>query len=130
MWCMFMCDVNVVSAQLLLIGTDTGLFAMQFANDVKHRPMTRVIGIEGTVHAVDGHADHGLAFFVVGMFLLITMQFINVHLLPHLFPLFTFLFLSLALPIFFFCPSIPSLSTRIVPLHFQAGGRRRRPNLG
>ena len=26
--------------------------------------------------------------------------------------------------------SIPSLSTRIVPLHFQAGGRRRRPNLG
>ena len=30
-----------------------------------------------------------------------------VHLLPHLFPLFTFLFLSLALPIFFFCPSLP-----------------------
>ena len=26
--------------------------------------------------------------------------------------------------------SIPSLSTRIVPLRFQAGGRRRRPNLG
>ena len=45
-------------------------------------------------------------------------------------PLFTFLFLSLALPIFFL--SIPSLSTRIVPLRFQAGGRRtrRRPNLG
>ena len=29
-----------------------------------------------------------------------------VHLLPHLFPLFTFLFLSLALPMFFFCPSL------------------------
>ena len=28
------------------------------------------------------------------------------------------------------CYSIPSLSTRIVPLRFQAGGRRRRPNLG
>ena len=53
-----------------------------------------------------------------------------VHLLPHLFPLFTFLFLSLALPIFFFCPSIPSLSTRIVPLRFQAGDRRRRPTQG
>ena len=26
--------------------------------------------------------------------------------------------------------SIPSLSTRIVPLRFQAGGRRRRLNLG
>jgi len=32
-----------------------------------------------------------------------------VHLLPHLFPLFTFPFLSLALPIFFFCPSLPFL---------------------
>jgi len=32
-----------------------------------------------------------------------------VHLLPHLFPLSTFLFLSLALPIFFFCPSFPFL---------------------
>jgi len=36
-------------------------------------------------------------------------------------------FFSFALPIFFFCPS---LSTRIVPLRFQAEGRRRRPNLG
>ena len=26
--------------------------------------------------------------------------------------------------------SIPSLSTRIVPLRFQAGGHRKRPNLG
>ena len=32
-----------------------------------------------------------------------------VHLLHHLFPLFTFPFLSLALPIFFFCPSLPFL---------------------
>ena len=31
---------------------------------------------------------------------------------------------------YFFLLSIPSLSTRIVPLRFQAGGRRRRPNLG
>jgi len=29
-----------------------------------------------------------------------------------------------------FSLSIPFLSTRIVPLHFQAGGRRKRPNLG
>ena len=52
-----------------------------------------------------------------------------VHLLPHLFPLFYF---SLSFIGFtYFLPlSIPSLSTRIVPLHFQAGGRRTRPNLG
>ena len=41
---------------------------------------------------------------------------------------FTFSFLSLALPIFFFCPSLPFLPE--VPLRFQAGGHRRRPNLG
>ena len=32
--------------------------------------------------------------------------------------------------IYFLLLSTPSLSTRIVPLRFQAGGRRRRPNLG
>jgi len=32
-----------------------------------------------------------------------------VHLLPHVFPIFTFFFLSLALPIFFFCGSLPFL---------------------
>ena len=31
---------------------------------------------------------------------------------------------------YFLLLSIPSLSTRILPLRFQAGGRRRRPNLG
>ena len=31
---------------------------------------------------------------------------------------------------YFLLLSIPSLSTRIVPLHFQAGGRRKRPSLG
>jgi len=31
---------------------------------------------------------------------------------------------------YFLLLSIPSLSTRIVPLRFQEGGRRRRPNLG
>ena len=31
---------------------------------------------------------------------------------------------------YFLLLSIPSLSTGIVPLRFQAGGRRRRPNLG
>jgi len=30
---------------------------------------------------------------------------------------------------YFLLLSIPFLSTRIVPLHFQAGGRRKRPNL-
>ena len=38
---------------------------------------------------------------------------------------FTFSFLT-----YFLLLSIPSLSTRIVPLSFQAGGRRRWPNLG
>jgi len=32
-----------------------------------------------------------------------------VHLLPHLFPLLLFSFLLFALPIFFFCPSLPFL---------------------
>ena len=51
-----------------------------------------------------------------------------VHLLPHHFP-FCF-FLSFIGFTYFLLLSIPSLSTRIVPLRFQAGGRRRRPNLG
>jgi len=41
------------------------------------------------------------------------------------FALFSFSFFSFALPVIFFCPSLPFL-----PLCFQAGGRRRRPNLG
>ena len=52
-----------------------------------------------------------------------------VHLLPHLFPLFYFP-LSFIGFTYFLLLSIPSLSTTIVPLRFQAGGRRRRPNLG
>ena len=44
------------------------------------------------------------------------------------FPLYFFLsFLGFT---YFLLLSIPSLFTRIVPLRFQAGGRRRRPNLG
>ena len=50
-----------------------------------------------------------------------------VHVL-HLFP--SSLFLSFIGFTYFLLLSIPSLSIRIVPLHFQAGGRRRRPNLG
>ena len=51
-----------------------------------------------------------------------------VHLLPHLFPFyFSLSFIGFT---YFLLLSIPSLSTRIVPLRFQAGGRRRRPNLG
>ena len=42
---------------------------------------------------------------------------------PSLFP-FLFRFIC------FLLLSIPSRFTRIVPLHFQAGGRRKRPNLG
>jgi len=45
------------------------------------------------------------------------------------FLLFTFSFLSIGFT-YFLLLSITSLSTRIVPLHFQAGDRRRRPNLG
>ena len=52
-----------------------------------------------------------------------------VHLLRHL--LFFFYFsLSFIGFTYFLLLSIPSLSTRIVPLRFQAGGRRKRPNLG
>jgi len=43
---------------------------MQFANDVNHRPLSRVPGIDNTVHAIDVQAgDPGLVFFIVGMFL-------------------------------------------------------------
>ena len=52
----------------------------------------------------------------------------SLHRLLHFFTISFFLF-SFALPIFFFL-SIPSLSTRIIPLRFQAGSHRRRPNLG
>ena len=52
-----------------------------------------------------------------------------VHLLPHLFPPFYFS-LSFIGVTYFLLLSIPSLSTGIVPLRFQARGRRRRPNLG
>jgi len=41
-----------------------------------------------------------------------------------------YFFLSFIGFTYFLLLSIPSLSTRIVPLRFQAGGRRRRPNLG
>jgi len=50
-----------------------------------------------------------------------------VHLLPHLFPLFTFSFIGFT---YFLLLFITSLSTRIVPLRFQAGGCWRRPKLG
>jgi len=51
--------------------------------------------------------------------------------LVHLLHLFPFYFsLSFSGLIYFLLLSIPSLSTRIVPRRFQAGGRRRRPNLG
>ena len=54
--------------------------------------------------------------------------FTLVHLLRHLLFFFTFPFFFIG---FTYCLllSIPSLSTRIVPLRFQAGGCRRRPNL-
>ena len=48
--------------------------------------------------------------------------FLLVHLLPHLFPLFYFS-LSFIGFTYFLLLSIPSFSTRIVPLRFQAGGR-------
>ena len=43
---------------------------------------------------------------------------------------FFYFFLSFIGFTYFLLLSIPSLSTRIVPPRFQAGGRRRRPNLG
>ena len=54
-----------------------------------------------------------------------------VHLLPHLLLFITFsLFPFLIHFTYFLLLCIRSLSTRIVPLYFQARGRRRRPNLG
>ena len=52
-----------------------------------------------------------------------------VNVLPHLL-LFFYFSLSFVGFTYFLLLSIPSLSTRIVPLRFQAGGRRKRPNLG
>jgi len=42
---------------------------MQFTNDINHRPLTRVAGVDGMVHAIDGHKDVGIAFFLVGTFI-------------------------------------------------------------
>jgi len=57
-----------------------------------------------------------------------TPLFPIVCLLPHFFPFyFSLSFIGFT---YFLLLSIPSPSTRIVPLHFQAGGRRKRPNLG
>ena len=54
-----------------------------------------------------------------------------VHSLPHLLLFITFSFFSFLIHFtYFLLLSIRSLSTRIVPLRFQAWGRRRRPNLG
>ena len=60
-----------------------------------------------------------------------------VHSLPHLLPFFTFSFFPFSFFPFLNCftyflrLSIPSLYfTGVVLLHFQAGGRRRQPNLG
>jgi len=51
-----------------------------------------------------------------------------VHLLPHLSPFyFSVSFIGFT---YFLLLSIPSLSTGVVPLRFQSGGRRKRPNLG
>jgi len=50
-----------------------------------------------------------------------------VHLLRHLFFYFSLSFIDFT---YFLLLSIPSLSTRIVLLRFQAGGRRKWPNLG
>ena len=47
-----------------------------------------------------------------------------------IFPPFSYFSLSIIGFTYFLLLSIPSLSTRIVPRHFQAGGHRRRPNLG
>jgi len=49
---------------------------------------------------------------------------------PSSFALFYFSLSFLICFTYFLLFSIPSLSTRIVPLRFQAGGRRKRPNLG
>ena len=53
-----------------------------------------------------------------------------VHSLPHLLLFYFFLFHFLIRFTYFLLFSIPFLSTRIVLLHFQAIGRRRRSNLG
>jgi len=59
------------------------------------------------------------------------LSFPLVHSLLYLLLFFTFsLFLFLIHFTYFLLLSIPSLSTGVVPLRFQAGGHRRRPNLG
>ena len=56
--------------------------------------------------------------------------FFLVHSLPHLWLFFTFPFFPFFIHFtYFILLSIRSLSTRIVPLRFQAGGHGRRPNL-
>jgi len=60
-----------------------------------------------------------------GALLFSSLVYILPHLFPFLLPFFSFIGFT-----YFLLLSIPSISTRIVPLRFQAGGCRRRPNLG
>ena len=53
-----------LSDSLLLIGTGSGLIAMPFSNDIDHRQLIDIDGIDGAVHTV--HADAGLVFCIVG----------------------------------------------------------------
>ena len=65
-------------------------------------------------------AESGTEFALCGAW---APLFPLVHLLPHLFPF--YFFLSFIGFTYFLLLSIPSLSTRIVPLRFEAGGHRR-----
>jgi len=54
-----------------------------------------------------------------------------VHSLPHFLMFFSFSHLSFVIhSIFFLLLSISSICTKIIPLHFQARGHRKQPNLG
>jgi len=84
------------------------------------------------------------SFFLLEILILSFLWLVNWCVLPHVGPghhssplsiyflIFSPFYFSLSFIGFtyFLLLSIPSLSTRIVPLRFQARGRRRRPNLG
>lgn len=61
--------------QFLLLGTESGLYAMQFSSDVHQRQVVRIPTINCCVHIIEGQRDINMLLFVVGMYsLYVKMQ--------------------------------------------------------
>lgn len=62
-----MCISAYLCFQFLLLGTESGLYAMHFSSDVNHGPVVRIPTIDCCVHIIEGQRDINMLLFVVGM---------------------------------------------------------------